>query len=316
MERPNLDFNKIKTFDLSERPCKVQRPDYAQRARAGKTFTEFWQDLPKQLQAPKLQQLVLEWKRARDNDKPVILLCGAHVLKVGLGPLIIQGFEQGWITSLSLNGAGAVHDFELAFQGATSEDVALGLEDGTFGMVRQTGEHLNTAACLAQRMNIGFGQALARTLEESNKAQYKEESVIYQGWRNDCPVTVHVAIGTDIVHQQPSADGAAIGAASYKDFQLLCREVACLQGGGLVVNIGSAVILPEVFLKALTVARNLTDGVEGFSAANFDMILQYRPRVNVVQRPTQSGGTGYQFVGAHEIMIPLLFQALAEVFAQ
>jgi len=308
---PKLDFSKIRTLPLSKRPCKVKREDYGKKAASGKSFRAFWEDLPSQLKVPDLKALVDVWARSIRAEKPVIALCGAHVLKVGLGPLLIQAMSEGWIHALALNGAGAVHDFELAYQGATSEDVARGLEDGSFGMAEETGQYVNSAARRAQEEGLGFGRALAEEIERL-KLQYARESVICEGVRLGASVTIHVAIGTDIVHQHPTADGAAIGAATYRDFQKLCEVVSELRGGGLVLNFGSAVILPEVFLKALTVARNLCSGVDGFSAANFDMIPQYRPRVNVVERPTRGQGRGFQFTGHHEIMIPLVFQALAE----
>lgn len=306
-----LDLSKLRTVPLASRPCKVSRSDYGQPPRAGQTFAGFWGGLPKQLKARELKELVALWAAAVREGMPVVAMCGAHVLKVGLGPLVIQAMRKRWLTALALNGAGAVHDFELAYQGATSEDVARGLEDGSFGMAAETATHLNAAAKVAQKEGIGFGQALAAEIEKA-KARYPDESVILQGVRQGVPVTIHVAIGTDIVHQHPSADGAAIGAATYRDFEIFCGVVAGLRGGGLVLNIGSAVILPEVFLKALTVARNLREGVEGFSTANFDMLPQYRPRVNVVQRPTQGRGRGFEFLGPHEILIPLVFGALVE----
>lgn len=306
-----LDFNKIKTYPLSRRMCKVKREDYAKPAHKGKRFLEFLESLPRQLKADELRILIEVWFETVSRRQPVIAMCGAHVLKVGLGPLLIQAMSEGWITAFAFNGAGAVHDFELAYQGATSEDVQKGLEDGTFGMVEETGKHINAAAKLAYNRGTGFGEALAETISRCG-ARYPEESVFYQAWQFKVPATIHVAMGTDIVHQHPTADGAAIGAATFRDFQIFARVVSGLQGGGLVLNFGSAVILPEVFLKALTIARNLQEGIEGFSTASFDMISQYRPRVNVVERPTQGKGRGFQFTGHHEIILPLLFQALAE----
>jgi hypothetical protein len=313
-ENDSLDFSKVKTIPLATRACKVTREHYTARAARARSFEEFLSGLPGQLKAEDLKALVRIWVESLRNHKPVIALCGAHVLKVGLSPLFIQGMQEGWLSAIAFNGAGAVHDFELAWQGATSEDVAKGLEDGTFGMAEETGRHLNAAAVRAQKEDLGFGRALAKEIEKS-KAVYPGESVVVQGARVGVPVTIHVAIGTDIVHQHPSVDAAAIGAATYKDFQILANVVAGMKGGGLVLNFGSAVILPEVFLKALTVVRNLKDGVEGFSAADFDMIPQYRPKLNVVERPTQGQARGFRFTGHHELMIPLLFQALAEEMA-
>jgi len=310
-ERNKLDFSKVQTFPLAQRPCKVKREDYASPVKRGKSFNMFLRSLPRQLQAQDLNEFIELWAHAVHQSRPVIALCGAHVLKVGLGPLLIQAMKEGWISTIAFNGAGAVHDFELSYQGATSEDVAKGLEDGTFGMVEETARYLNAAAVFAQKEELGFGKAIAEEIEKSD-AKYPDESVIVQASRMKISATIHVAIGTDIVHQHSSVNGAAIGAATYRDFQILCEVVAGLQGGGLVLNFGSAVILPEVFLKALTVARNLSKEVTGFSTADLDMIPQYRPRVNIVERPTQGGGRGFQFSGHHELMIPLVFQALSE----
>jgi hypothetical protein len=228
-----LDFSKVKTYPLAQRACKVHREDYAARVKPGAFFEEFLSAVPRQLKAGELKELVAIWAECVRRGFPVLVMCGAHVLKVGLGPLLIQGMEKRWISALALNGAGAVHDFELAYQGATSEDVASGLEDGTFGMVEETGRYLNMAARHARELGEGFGEALAREME-SSRLQYREESVIVQGARQGVSVTIHVGIGTDIVHQHPNADGAAIGAASYRDFQRLAQAVSGLRGGGLV----------------------------------------------------------------------------------
>lgn len=304
-----LDFSKLKTYSIKDRKSKVQREDVGQEAKTEATFKEFFDALPRLLKARELVDFIEIWARVVKIDQPVIAMCGAHVLKVGLGPLLIQAMREGWVSALALNGAGAVHDFELAFAGKTSEDVATSLENGSFGMVEETARVLNGAAERAQKENIGFGQAIAKAIEES-EALYPEDSIILAAEKYSVPVTIHVAIGTDIVHQHACANGAAIGAATYSDFKRFVEVVAQMSAGGLAINFGSAVILPEVFLKALTVARNLKGEVRGFSTANFDMLPQYRPRVNVVERP--AGGKGFNFTGHHEIMIPLLFQALAE----
>ena len=236
-------------------------------------------------------------------------MMGGHVIKCGLSPLLIELVKQGVITGFAFNGASSIHDFEIALIGETSEDVSAYLQTGKFGMWEETGQLMNTAIQHAADTGIGMGEALGKQLIEMD-APYNTYSLLAAGVQNDVPITVHVAIGTDIIHQHPSANGAAIGAASFTDFQLLTTLVTDLEGGGVVLNLGSAVILPEVFLKALTIARNLGHTVSHFTAANFDMNQQYRPVENVVKRPTEMGGKGYTFTGHHELMIPLLVQAV------
>jgi rfaE bifunctional protein nucleotidyltransferase chain/domain len=232
---------------------------------------------------------------------------GGHVIKCGLAPLLIEWMQRGWLSAIAMNGAAAIHDVEIAVCGSTSEDVAAGLEDGSFGMARETGEFINGGIADAAG---GYGAALGRRIVEDD-LPHRDRSVLAAAAELGIPATVHVAIGADIVHQHPSADGGAIGRASYEDFRTFCSVVASLEGGAYL-NIGSAVILPEVFLKALTVARNLGHGVSEVFTADFDMIRHYRPRVNVVERPTLKGGTGTHFTGHHEIMVPLLDAALHE----
>ena len=247
------------------------------------------------------------------RKKPVVVLIGAHVIKVGLAPLLIDLMKRKVITCIAMNSAAAIHDVETALWGMTSEDVEANLADGQFGMAKETGEFINGTLRSAVRSTAGYGETLGKALLTSPQ---KERSLLASCYKLKVPVTVHAAIGTDIIHQQPTMDGAVTGEMSFRDFRVLCNVVKDLRGGGVVINIGSAVILPEVFLKALTVARNLGYNAKGFSSANFDMIQHYRPRVNVVHRPTRNGGRGYLFTGHHEIMIPLVCAMIKDRLAK
>ncbi len=305
------DFSKIKTYSIHERKSKVESTAFAQPCRRGASFADFVNSLPCFLKAADLDVLVETIVRARKNDKPVAVLMGAHVIKVGLNPVLIDAMQNHIITSIALNGAGSIHDAELACFGATSEDVAEGLADGSFGMARETGQMLNDTIHLGKGSGKGFGQLLGERLL-TEQPPFVSSSLLAQAAQLSIPITVHVAIGADIVHQHPNTDAAAIGEASYLDFQLLSKQLAGLQPDAVVLLFGSSVLLPEVFLKALTVARNLGYPAHGFTTANFDMISHYRPRVNVLQRPTLTGGQSFEFIGHHEIMIPLLFAAIKE----
>jgi hypothetical protein len=238
----------------------------------------------------------------------VVLLVGGHVIKVGLGPLLRTLMARQVVTHVALNGAAAIHDFELAAFGGTSEDVESGLADGTFGMAEETGAEMNAAVAAAERAGEGLGEGHARALAARAGTPGGDVSVLLAALRHDVPITVHAALGAEITHQHPSADGAALGSTSLRDFRRLAGSLPGLHEGGAVLNLGSAVVLPEVFLKALTVARNLGDGrPTHFLAADFDMQRHYRPRLNVVQRPTRAGGQGYLLTGHHELLLPLLF---------
>ncbi len=299
------DLAGVTTISIRKRKSKVRPEDFARvfDPRSG-SFDGFVRSLPNILVARDLRMFVGDVLRAHRRRKPVIVLMGAHVIKVGLTPLLIDLLRRRVIDCIAMNGAAAIHDVETAMWGRTSEDVEANLADGTFGMAGDTGEFINNAIGRGARTGTaGFGEVLGRELQH---APNKKFSLLATCYALDIPVTVHVAIGTDIIHQQPTANGAATGELTMRDFKVLCDVVKGLRGGGVVVNIGSAVILPEVFLKALTVARNLGAPVRGFSTANFDMIQHYRPRMNVVQRPTKTGGRGYLFTGHHEIMIPLV----------
>jgi hypothetical protein len=299
-----IDFSKIKTISIKTRKSKVRAKDFARVFDAKKgSFAEFAAGLPHILVAQDLRNLVNDITAARRNRKPVVALIGAHVIKVGLSPLLIDLVKKGVISCIAMNSAAAIHDVETALFGTTSEDVEANLTDGRFGMSKETGDFIN--GTLDQAMadeEIGYGEALGVALQ---RAPNRNVSILAECYRKKIPVTVHAAIGTDIIHQQPTMDGAATGELSFRDFKVLCNVIKDLRGG-VVMNIGSAVVLPEVFLKALTVARNLGYKAQGFTTANFDMIQHYRPRMNIVHRPTKKGGKGYLFTGHHEIMIPLL----------
>jgi len=288
----------------------VKIADLAHPYPPGASVREFLNALPRQLAAPALLDLAAAVVRARGNGKAVILMFGAAAVKCGLSRLVNQWIDRDLLSALATNGAGAIHDFELALAGKTSEDVAEGLSDGSFGMAEETGRMMNRAARLAARDGCGFGHALGRMIARGRFPD-KKDSILACAYRRGLPLTIHVGIGTDIIHQHPAADGAALGAASFRDFQILAEQVAALEGG-VILHFGSAVILPEVFLKGLTIARNLGHRVRRFTVANFDMVQHYRPTQNLLQRPTQRGGKAYAFTGHHELMFPLLTAAVFE----
>lgn len=306
-----IDLTNISTYSIASRPSKVRTADFARPYQAGSSLQQFLASLPRILKGADFRQLIESIVAAHRTDKQIILMMGAHVIKCGLSPLIIQLMESGVIAAVALNGAAIIHDTEVARWGLTSEDVAEALNDGSFGMVRETTDFLNAALAQGRRKQLGLGEAVGKAIAESDAAN-RDLSILATGYRLKIPITVHVAIGTDILHQHPGTDGATLGELSHRDFKIFCAQVATLTAGSVVLNFGSAVILPEVFLKALTVARNLGHPAHGFITANFDMIRHYRPEVNVVQRPTQTGGRGYVFTGHHEIMIPLLTAAIIE----
>ena len=302
-----VDLSKVSTISISKRKSKVTSADFAVPFdENGDSFSAFAGSLPAILAAADLKQLVLDMVESRARKKPVLLMMGGHVIKVGLSPLLVDMLKRKIITAVAMNSAAAIHDVETAMWGKTSEDVAANMLRGRFGMARETGEFINTTLTSAYRdSDSGYGEALGKKLLEV-AAPNAGVSVLASCYSLSIPVTVHAAIGTDIIHQQPTMDGAATGELSFRDFRALCEVCRGLQGGGVVLNVGSAVIMPEVFLKALTVARNLGPRVRGFTTAVFDMYSHYRPTVNVKVRPTQDGGKGYYFTGHHEIMIPLL----------
>ena len=303
-----VDLDGITTYPIGDRDNKISIGDFAARP-SGVELEGFLSTLPKILKAADFLEFVDLIVAAYRQAKPVIVMLGGHVIKCGLSPILIDLMERGIITAMAFNGATSIHDFEIALIGETSEDVGQYLQTGQFGMVEETGRLMNETICAAADTGIGMGAGLGQKLIQLN-APYNSYSLLASGARLGVPITVHVAIGTDIIHQHPAADGAATGQTSFTDFRLLAAVVAELGDGGVVLNLGSAVILPEVFLKALTVARNLGNRVTHFTTANFDMIQHYRPLENVIRRPTDTGGTGYTFTGHHEIMIPLLAEAI------
>lgn len=305
------DLSKVKTISINDRESKVAPADFADVYKKRGKFTDFLKSLPKILKAEDIKAVAETMIKAKSSEKPVFWMMGAHVIKCGLSPVIIDLMEKGIITTVSMNGAGAIHDLELACFGHTSEDVAENLLNGTFGMSKETAETLNGALADGKCIGLGFGESVGKRLSQEDVPN-KDTSIFAAGYRLRIPVTVHVGIGTEIVHQHPSADGSTIGDLSMRDFRILADRLCSLGEGGAVMNIGSAVILPEVFLKAMTVARNLGNPVSGFTSVNFDMIQHYRPTQNVVSRPTLGGGKGFQITGHHEIMIPLLAAAVIE----
>ncbi len=305
----------LRTTSLKKRAAKVRRQDLARPLPPGASFAAWLAALPRILAADDLRALAAALVAARRRKREVLLGIGAHVIKCGLSPWIVALMEEGLLTGVAMNGAGAVHDFEMAYAGATSEDVGPALEDGSFGMAQETADFLNGAAADAALGGLGFGQALGEAILEE-RLPNAALSLAAAGVRLGIPVTVHVAVGTDIVHMHPSASGAAIGEASLCDFRRLAARVERLEGG-VYLNAGSAVILPEVFLKALAMARNRRAGrPRRFTTANLDFIPAYRPLTNVVRRPTSRGGTGYQIIGHHELLLPLLFAAVREEWAR
>lgn len=306
-----LDLGQVRTYPLAERKSKVSLADFARPHTPGAGLRAFLDSLPRILAGDSLRALVRDILRAKESGKPILWGMGAHVLKVGLSPILIDLMEKGFVTGIALNGAGVVHDFELAVAGQTSEEVAEGLGSGEFGMARETGEEINQAMVQGDRDGLGLGAAVGRHLAQ-RRPPHLEVSLLASAYRIGIPATIHVAIGTDIVHMHPACDPAALGRGSHLDFRLFAAQVAELGGGGVYLNVGSAVLLPEVFLKAVTLARNLGHDLSDFATANLDFIQSYRPLTNVVQRPTRGVGRGYSLTGHHELLLPLLAAALVE----
>jgi hypothetical protein len=301
------DLSRIRTVPLAQRRNKVDPHLLASPPGTDRSFRAFLDSLPDVLAAGDLRQVIRAVVQAKQNRRGVILLLGGHVIKVGLGPLVNTWLERGIVTHVALNGAAAIHDFELAAYGGTSEDVESGLIDGSFGMAEETGADMNGAIAAAARSGYGMGEGLARVLAQRQQLPGGDASILLAAQRLEVPVTVHPAVGAEIIHQHPAADGAAVGETGQRDFRRLAGSLPDLDHGGVALNWGSAVMMPEVFLKALTVARNLGGGrPTHFTAADFDMQRHYRPRVNVVQRPTRGGGSGYLLTGHHELLLPLL----------
>lgn len=300
-----IDLSRIATYPLASRPSKVAADDFAKTVSSESSLSDFLESLPNILAARELRELAGVIKEARHKGRAIIVGLGGHVIKTGLAPLLIDLMQRGYVTAVAMNGSAMIHDFEIALVGATSEDVDATLGSGSFGMAEETGRIINETVTAGAKDNIGMGEAIGRRLQLMQPA-HADKSLIHAAYDARVPVTVHVAVGTDIIHLHPSADGASTGQTTQHDFRLLCSLVRGLDGGGVYLNLGSAVVLPEVFLKTVTVVRNLGFRLEGFYTANFDFIPQYRPLTNVVRRPVASSGRGFSFIGHHEIMIPLL----------
>lgn len=305
-----VSLKKLKTYPISKRKSKVEIALTAAPHKAGQSFSDFIHNLPNIIAAKDFIAVVSAVVNARKKKRPVILGMGAHPIKVGLSPLIIDLMNRGIITAIATNGACIIHDFELSFAGQTSEDVAAELCKGTFGMAKETGEYINKAINTGVKNGYGIGKSLGEMIQNS-RFKYKDMSVFGTAYKLDLPATVHIAIGTDITHMHPHADGASIGEGSLRDFKLFTSVVSDLEGG-VYINLGSAVIMPEVFLKALTIARNLGSKVENITTVNMDFIQHYRPAQNVLRRPTLQKGCSYALTGHHEIMFPLLAAAILE----
>jgi deoxyhypusine synthase len=305
-----VSLRGVKTYAINKRKSKVSLSALSHPYEKGDTLKTFLDKLPGILAANDLKAVVQAIVKARKHDKPVILGMGAHPVKVGLSPLIIDLMQKNVITAIAANGACIIHDFELSFIGRTSEDVAKELCSGTFGMARETGKYLNKAIKEGLKQGYGIGRSVGEMLYRST-CQFKEKSIFANAYKRGIPATVHVAIGTDIIHMHPEADGSAIGEGSFRDFRLFTSVVSDLDGG-VYINLGSAVIMPEVFLKALTIARNLGKKVENITTVNMDFIQHYRPGENVLRRPTRGKGACYALTGHHEIMFPLLTAAIVE----
>lgn len=307
-----IDLAQISTYPLDSRHSKVTVKDFAhplsnEEARSASSLLN---SLPNILAVQSLRAVVAAITHAKAKHKAIIWGAGGHVIKTGLAPIIIDLMRRGFVTSIALNGSGVIHDFEIALIGSTSEDVDETLGQGAFGMAEETGRMLNDAINQGAQDDIGLGEAVGQMLVEL-QPPFASYSLLHEAYRNKIPVTVHATIGTDIIHLHPNADGASIGQTAHRDFRLLTSIVKELDGGGIYLNIGSAVTLPEIFLKAVTVVRNLGVPLQDFTTANFDFIQHYRPNTNVVKRPVANGaGKGYSLTGHHELMIPLLAAAI------
>ena len=308
---PTLDLTKLKTYPAGSRKSKVAFQAFARACRKGTSFRQFYDSLPNILAAKELRDVVEAVAAAHRGRKTVLWMFGAHVIKVGLSPLLIELITRKVVTAIAMNGAGVIHDFELAFMGTTSEDVAAALADGSFGMAEETHRFINQAIRDGAKRGWGMGESVGAMIVK-RRLPYQGLSLLATCRKLGVPATVHVAIGTDIIHQHASADGAAIGQTSLADFRRLAGVVSTLGQGGVVGHFGSTVILPEVFLKAVSIARNLGHAVRDFTAFDFDMIRHYRPMENVLKRPTLLGGRAIHITGHHEIMIPLLMRAITE----
>ncbi len=314
-----LELDRVRRYALRSRPSKVTIRDFAGILRARASVGQLVESLPRILAGNDFRAVVAALQRARQKRKPIIWGLGGHVIKCGLGPVLIDLMRRGYITAVAMTGATLIHDFEVALVGATSEDVPAVLGRGRFGMAEETGRYVNEAIAQGDREELGIGEAVGRFLVRHRGARFRRWSLLAAAYRRRVPVTVHVAIGTDITHNHPAIDARALGAATHRDFRLLAAFVGQMDGGGVYLNVGSAVVLPEVFLKCVSLAANLGRAPRGITTVNLDFIQHYRPLQNVVLRPTAATGRvrrgtsrGYALTGHHELMIPLLAAALAE----
>jgi hypothetical protein len=305
-----FDLSAVKTYPLRSRPSKVGLEQFATPYKAGSGVAGLMTSLPSLLAASDFKDVVAAILAAKRDGRPVIWGLGAHVLKTGLSPILVDLMERGFVSAVATNGAGIIHDFEIALAGSTSEDVDSALGPGTFGMAEETATQLNRAVVDGVAQGFGFGQSVGHYLA-ALRPPFAQISVAASAYRLQIPVTVHVALGTDIIHMHPQASGAAIGEASLRDFKYFVSCVARLERG-VYLNCGSAVVLPEVFLKAVAVARNEGRSLDGLTTVNLDFLRHYRPLTNVVTRPTRGTGRGYSLTGHHELLIPLLAAALIE----
>jgi len=307
-----LEFTGLKTISLADRGGKVRASDFARPHTAGAGFRQWLDSLPHILAANDLRAAAQAIAEAQSKGKPVIWGMGGHVIKCGMAPILIDLMRRGYATAFAMNGSASIHDFEIALAGHTSEDVESALPDGRFGSAEETGREWNKAI----QQGMGIGESLGRSLETLSPAQYQASSLLLQAWKARVPVTVHVAVGTDTPHAHPAVNPELLGAATHRDFRLFCGLAAQLDSGGVYINAGSAVVIPEVFLKAVSTVRNLGHTLAGFTTINLDFLQHYRPRVNVVERPhAQAGGRGIALTGHHEIMIPLLAALIIEAQA-
>jgi len=309
-----LDLSGLRTVSLHARGGKVRIADFARPYQSGGGLPGLLASLPRILAAGDFRAVVDAILAARHRGRQIIWGLGGHVIKCGLAPILIDLMHRGLATAFAMNGSASIHDFEIALAGHTSEDVEAVLPDGSFGSAEETGRGINEAISSGAAAGLGIGEALGQALENLAPPENVPFSLLLNAYRHSAPVTVHVALGTDTPHTHPAADGAALGAASLHDFQLLASLVSGLDQGGVYLNVGSAVVLPEVFLKALSATRNLGNPVAAFTTVNLDFLQHYRPRVNVVQRPHAGSreGRGYALTGHHEILVPLLAAALIE----
>ena len=298
------DLTRLRRLSAADRPTKVSVAEFA-RPLEPVAAAALIRSLPDQLAARTLREVIARTAAAHRTGRPVVVMVGGHVIKVGVSPCFIEWMERGLVTHVAMNGAAAIHDVEIARMGRTSEDVEAHLQAGTFGMVDETGSFMNEVARVAARAGLGLGEAWGRSLEDEG-SPHRDHSLLARAWRRGIPATVHVALGTDTIHYDPACDGGALGEATLRDFRVLAATLSEARGA-VVFNVGSAVLMPEVFLKALTVARNLGASLEGLTTVNLDQIQHYRPRVNVVERPTLApGARGYSLTGHHEILVPIL----------